>query len=254
VRRSSTRASGRGEQPEALLEMRSVSDRLARDHALQPYDSKDWTHPHCCFHATIHGLTELRIFNNISMLELWTTVTEWLTTAPEPETEGVIELWAIQRQAASTHTGIFRAQRPSQIRMQWRDHWLWRIARYPRQSKGKSAEQKDKYSQKCARGATLYKSSLPVCSVDNVDKLRMLHPEGKLDYPKDSWPSLQQEAEFWEGEEGRNLASAHPLVMMMPFICSYRNKNEPTAIYPSFGYSPTRKRKEAHVMMPSPLP
>ena len=31
--------------------------------------------------------------------------------------------------------------------------------------------------------------------------------------------------------------------MMMPFICSYRNKNEPTAIYPSFGYSPTRKRK-----------
>ena len=25
------------------------------------------------------------------------------------------------------------------------------------------------------------------------------------------------------------------LMMMMPFICSYRNKNEPTAIYPSFG-------------------
>ncbi len=81
------------------------------------------THPHCCFHATIHGLTELRIFNNITMLELlWSTVTEWLTTAPEPETEGVIERWAIQRQAASTHTGIFRAQRPSQIRKQWSDH------------------------------------------------------------------------------------------------------------------------------------
>ncbi len=81
----------------------------------------------------------------------------------------------------------------------------------PRPSKGKSAEQKDKYSQKCARAgnlskaaATLYKSSLPACSVDTVDKLRMLHPE-KLDYPKDSRPSLQQEAEFWEGEEGRNL-------------------------------------------------
>jgi hypothetical protein len=25
--------------------------------------------------------------------------------------------------------------------------------------------------------------------------------------------------------------------MMMPFNCSYRNKNEPSAIYPSFGYS-----------------
>ena len=27
------------------------------------------------------------------------------------------------------------------------------------------------------------------------------------------------------------------LMMMMPFNCSYRNKNEPTAIYPSLGYS-----------------
>ena len=27
-------------------------------------------------------------------------------------------------------------------------------------------------------------------------------------------------------------------MMMMPFNCSYRNKNEPSAIYPSFGYSP----------------
>ena len=26
-----------------------------------------------------------------------------------------------------------------------------------------------------------------------------------MDYPKDPRPSLQQEAEFWEGEEGRNL-------------------------------------------------
>ena len=33
----------------------------------------------------------------------------------------------------------------------------------------------------------------------------MLHPEGNLDHPKDARPSLQQEAEFWEAEEGRNL-------------------------------------------------
>jgi hypothetical protein len=70
VQRSSSRASGRGEQLEALLEKRAVSDRLARvtSPALQPYDSKDWAHPHCCFHAAIHGLTELRMFNNLSML------------------------------------------------------------------------------------------------------------------------------------------------------------------------------------------
>ncbi len=30
--------------------------------------------------------------------------------------------------------------------------------------------------------------------------------------------------------------------MMMPFNCSYRNKNEPTAIYPSLGYSPPPER------------
>ena len=43
-------------------------------------------------------------------------------------------------------------------------------------------------------------------------------------------------------------------LLLLSFICSYRNKNEPVAIYPSFGYSPTRKRKEAHVMMLPPLP
>jgi hypothetical protein len=90
--------------------------------ALQPYDSKDWKDPHCCFHAAIDGLTELRIFNNISMLELRTKVSNWLITAPEPETEGLIERWANERQAASSHIGIFRTQRPSQIRKQWRDH------------------------------------------------------------------------------------------------------------------------------------
>jgi len=40
-------------------------------------------------------------------------------------------------------------------------------------------------------------------------------------------------------------------MMMMTFICSFRNKNEPTAIYPPSGYSPPRN-KEAHVMMLPP--
>jgi hypothetical protein len=78
--------------------------------------------PRAVANSLMHGLTDLNIFNNITMLELRTTVTEWLTTAPEQETEGVIEQWAIQRRAASTHTGIFKAQQPSRIRKQWRDH------------------------------------------------------------------------------------------------------------------------------------
>ena len=123
--RRSSRALGHGEQSGALrrLEREAVSDRIARKTpALQPYDSKDWTDPHCCFHAAIDGLTELRIFDNISMLELGTKVSDWLINAPEPETEGIIEGWASQRQAAPSHIGIFRAQRQSQVRKQWREH------------------------------------------------------------------------------------------------------------------------------------
>jgi hypothetical protein len=41
------------------------------------------------------------------------------------------------------------------------------------------------------------------------------------------------------------------LLMMMSVICSFRNKNEPTAIYPPSGYSPPRN-KEAHVKMRPP--
>jgi len=90
--------------------------------ALQPYDSEDWKDPYCCFHAAIDGLTELSIFNNISMLELRTKVSDWLITVPEPETEGLIVRWANERQAESSHIGIFRVQRQSQIRKQWREH------------------------------------------------------------------------------------------------------------------------------------
>ncbi len=40
-------------------------------------------------------------------------------------------------------------------------------------------------------------------------------------------------------------------MMMMSFICSFRNNNNPKDIYPSFGYSPPRN-KDAHVMMLPP--
>ena len=139
VRRSSTRASGRGEHPmrssrggqsaTAYFVITRYNHMIARTQLLFFVSARTnkrhhhlLTHPHCCFHATIHGLTELRIFNNISMLELRTKVTDWLTTASEQESEGLIERWAIQRQAVSTHIGIFRTQRPSQTRKQWRDH------------------------------------------------------------------------------------------------------------------------------------
>jgi hypothetical protein len=41
----------------------------------------------------------------------------------------------------------------------------------------------------------------------------------------DTWPSF---------------LSFKVLLMMMPFNCSYRNKNEPSTIYPSLGYSPCK--------------
>ncbi len=53
--------------------------------------------------------------------------------------------------------------------------------------------------------ATLYKISPPACNAETVERLRLLHPEGDLDYPKDSRPPTQQEADFWENEVGKNL-------------------------------------------------
>jgi hypothetical protein len=91
-----------------------------------------------------------------------------------------------------------------------------RAAKNPRQSKANSEPQKDKYAQKCARAGNLskaakklYQESLPAVTADTVDKLRLLscflHPEGELEYNKEFRPSLQQEDDFWESEEGRNL-------------------------------------------------
>ena len=36
------------------------------------------------------------------------------------------------------------------------------------------------------------------------------------------------------------------MMMMMPFICSYRNKNYPTVIYPSSGYSGQSGARNSH--------
>ena len=87
-----------------------------------------------------------------------------------------------------------------------------RTAKNPGRNKAKSDEKKDTYSQKCARAGnlskaakTLYKEDLPACTPDTVDKLRALHPEGDLNYNKQFRPTCEQEAEFWESEDGKNL-------------------------------------------------
>ena len=82
-------------------------------HTIQPHDSKDWTHQHCCFHTTIHGLIELGIFKNkhhhVRSADYCQGMADHysLSLAAEPETEDNIDQWAIQRQSESTHTGSF---------------------------------------------------------------------------------------------------------------------------------------------------
>jgi hypothetical protein len=87
-----------------------------------------------------------------------------------------------------------------------------RAAKNPCESKVKPDTQKDKYAQKCEHAGnlskaakTLYKESPPACTADTVDKIHLLHPEGELGYNKEFRPSPQQEADFWESAEGRNL-------------------------------------------------
>jgi hypothetical protein len=55
----------------------------------------------------------------------------------------------------------------------------------------------------CQAAATLYKISPPACNAETVERLRLLYPEGDLDYPKDSRPSTQQETDFWEVKSAR---------------------------------------------------
>jgi hypothetical protein len=77
----------------------------------------------------------------------------------------------------------------------------------PSPSRKKTSTHKNVRAQAtCQKAAkTLYQESFPAVTVDTVDKLRLLYPEGELEYNKEFRPSPQQEADFWESEEGRNL-------------------------------------------------
>jgi hypothetical protein len=65
-----SRSVGRRDGPAAPHERTLLSNRLAKNYALQPHDNNDWTHPHCFFHAAIDGLNELGISDNITMMQL----------------------------------------------------------------------------------------------------------------------------------------------------------------------------------------
>ena len=101
--------------------------------------------------------------------------------------------------------------RPLELALKAGERAKARAAKNPRQCKAKSEQQKDKYDQNVRAQATCQKlrkrctRSLPAVTADTVDKLRLLHPEGELEYNKEFMPSLQQEVDFWESEEGRNL-------------------------------------------------
>jgi hypothetical protein len=62
--------------PAAREETSLVRTRLAKEYALlllmmifycSSFDSAAWKHPDCCFHATIHSLTALKIYDGITM-------------------------------------------------------------------------------------------------------------------------------------------------------------------------------------------
>ena len=84
-----------------------------------------------------------------------------------------------------------------------------RAAKNPRRSKPKSDAQKDAYSQKCARSCNLskeekeYKISPPACNAETVDRLRLLHPEGDLDYPRIQGHQLSKRLIFGKVKSAR---------------------------------------------------
>ena len=85
-----TRAAKRSEGPATDKERALLSNRLAKDHALQTHDDSNWTHLNCFFFAAIHGLNELGIFDNISLTQMRRNVMHWLETkAPEVQ----IQAW-----------------------------------------------------------------------------------------------------------------------------------------------------------------
>ena len=68
-----TRAAKRSEGPATDKERALLSNRLAKDHALQTHDDSNWTHLNCFFFAAIHGLNELGIFDNIFLTQMLET-------------------------------------------------------------------------------------------------------------------------------------------------------------------------------------
>ena len=101
--------------------------------------------------------------------------------------------------------------RPVELALKAGERAKARAAKNPRRARPSPSCKKTSTHKNVRAQATCQKlrkrctRSLPAVTVDTVDKLRLLHPEGELEYNKEFRPSPQQEADFWESEEGRNL-------------------------------------------------
>ena len=88
--------------------------------------------------------------------------------------------------------------------------------RKPDQARMRTDREKDEYAQKCADAGNLSQANkiicqelLQACADDTIDKLRLLHPHGYLDFNRDPWPSREDTRAFWAEERGQEIIEQH---------------------------------------------
>ena len=122
---------GRSEGPLAIKERELLNTRLADPKnwlgpladpklALQTHDDIRWTHPDCLFYAAIHGLNELRIFDNISMSQMRTNVKKWLETNPLEPAKMVA--WHSEKYPRNHRAGSIPIESMAKMKLDWIKH------------------------------------------------------------------------------------------------------------------------------------
>ena len=88
--------------------------------------------------------------------------------------------------------------------------------RKPDQARMRTDREKDEYAQKCADAGNLSKANkiicqelLQACADDTIDKLRLLHPQGDLNFNREHWPSRDETRAFWAEERGLEIIEQH---------------------------------------------
>ena len=104
--------------------------------------------------------------------------------------------------------------------------------RKPDQARMRTDREKDKYAQKCADAGNLSKANkiicqelLQACADDTIDKLRLLHPQGDLNFNSKHWPSRDETRAFWAEElvtVPRVLILSAPLAWTAPRMAQQR--------------------------------